>query len=500
MAHLPKNAAIAEKYIADIDALLSTSSASSDREVDSPKEKSDWNSNWQKPSQIGKDVEKMQPQHRLEYLDGLRGFAALLVYILHYQNLTHSTTEDADLQRAFGGDGKYHMATLPGIRLLFTGGHFAVTTFFIISGYVLTSGPLRSLQAGNTTKLVDSVSSALFRRWFRLFIPCAVTTFFWMTSWHLFGVKTVHEHQTTYSGEIWHWYLDFKNYSFFFTDNYFSKYNFHLWSIPLEFRGSVLVYTAILAFRRLRNGTRLACEAALVFYFIYICDGWYCALFMMGMLLADIDLLKEQENLPETLTRLIPEQTWVYVLLMASSIYLGGVPSVSDNMDWLRTQPGWYWLSFLKPQAMYDGRWMFRFLASTFAMISIPRIRPLKSFFETDFCRYLGKISYAFYLIHGNVLFSLGDRLYAISGRIREHHALTAPGWQNYLALPGNGPLGMEANFLAPQLILLPFTLWLADIVTRLIDDPSVKFAQWLYRFVLVEDKVPVKRRADQIV
>ena len=39
----------------------------------------------------------------------------------------------------------------------------------------------------------------------------------------------------------------------------------------------------------------------------------------------------------------------------------------------------------------------------------------------------------------------------------------------------------MEIAFLAPNLILLPLTLWMAEIVTRLVDEPSVKFAQWFY-------------------
>jgi hypothetical protein len=43
------------------------------------------------------------------------------------------------------------------------------------------------------------------------------------------------------------------------------------------------------------------------------------------------------------------------------------------------------------------------------------------------------------------------------------------------------GPLGLEPSFLAPHLILLPFTLWVAEVVTKLIDEPSVRFVAWLY-------------------
>jgi hypothetical protein len=35
-----------------------------------------------------------------------------------------------------GYDGKYYFACLPGIRTLFSGGHFAVSVFFVLSGYI----------------------------------------------------------------------------------------------------------------------------------------------------------------------------------------------------------------------------------------------------------------------------------------------------------------------------------------------------------------------------
>jgi len=51
--------------------------------------------------------------------------------------------------------------------------------------------------------------------------------------------------------------------------------------------------------------------------------------------------------------------------------------------------------------------------------------------------------------------------------------------------LPKTGPLGLEVSFLVPHIILLPFTIWVADLVTRGVDDPTVRFSQWLYRKTL---------------
>ncbi|RAL14176.1 uncharacterized protein BO97DRAFT_404536 [Aspergillus homomorphus CBS 101889] len=311
-----------------------------------------------------------------------------------------------------------------------------------------------------------------------------------MTFLHVFRVKTVPELQGSYGAELWNWYAEFKNFSFIFRgggEPWFT-YNFHSWSIPVEFRGSIIVYSALLAFSRCRRFMRLACEAGLVFYFLYIADGWFGALFMSGMLLCDLDQLAARDQLPDFFLMLEPYREVIFPGLLAISLYLGGVPSHGWEVQILRESPGWYYLSFLKPQAVFDQKWFYLFWAATFLVACLPRMPWLKRFFETPFNQYLGRISFAFYLVHGPVLWVLGDRLYAAVGWARDSHASNCPGWINRLPLPRVGPLGLEVSFLVPQLILLPVTLWLAEIVTKWIDEPSVRLAQWLYRRTLGND------------
>jgi peptidoglycan/LPS O-acetylase OafA/YrhL len=184
-----------------------------------------------------------------------------------------------------GYNGSHYFACLPVVRTFFTGGHFAVSVFFVISGYVLSAKPLALIHANEYTKLGDNLASALFRRWLRLFIPIAVVTFLYMTSWHLFGVWTVSPvHEPTYRKELWKWYTEFKNFTFVFRtggETWFT-YNFPTWSIPVEFRGSIAVYTTLMAFSRCTKNARLLGEVALIFYFMYIADGWFGATFIAG--------------------------------------------------------------------------------------------------------------------------------------------------------------------------------------------------------------------------
>lgn len=428
---------------------------------------------------------KSSKLRRTAYLDGVRGFAAFLVYWLHHELWSHESLQaDRKLESSWGSDGQYYLASFPGIRTFFTGGHFAVATFFVLSGYVLSTKPLALINADDHSTLGDALASGLFRRWLRLYLPIICTTFFLLSSWHVFGILADFIPESSYRAEIWKWYLELKNFTYIFRlggDPRFF-YHKHTWSIPIEMRGSIVIYTALLAFSRLTRKARFCCEGALVVYFLYVADGAHYAMFMAGMFICDLDYLFAEDTSPTWSAGWERIKAPFFHVLLMISIYLGGVPSYSSSMDFLRDSPGWYYLSWLKPQAVLDPKWFYLFYAATILVFTVPRIAWLKRFFESRFCQYLGRISYMFYLLHGPILWSLGDRLYAAVGWSKESHALTIPGWSGLLPIPAFGPLGMELSFFAPHLIILPVTLWMAEVTTTLVDDTSIAFCAWLYK------------------
>lgn len=434
-----------------------------------------------------------KPLRRTAWLDGLRGFAAFTVYWHHHHLWPHP---NGYYETAFGWEGKHYFVALPFVRNFFSGGHFAVAIFFVISGYVLSVKSLSLIQKGDFLNSGDSVGSALFRRWLRLYIPVIAVTFLWCSQWHWTKLWTSFgEPRGSYRDEIWTWYSLFKNYSFvFLTGNVYEfplMYHAHAWSIPIEFKGSIIIYTALSAFSRCTRNARLWCEVGLMFYFMYIVDGWYGALFMSGMFLCDLDLLAVAGQLPSIFTRLEGFKEFIFFHLFIASLWLGGVPSYDGEKDILPKSPGWMWLSHLKPQAVFDAKWFYLFWAAFFLVASVPRLPRLKQFFETRFCQYLARISFALYLVHGPVIWILGDRLYAATGFVRPEHKEHIPEWVNAFPLSTKGVLGFELAFLAPQLILLPVTLWLAEIVTKLFDEPSVKISSWLYKKTLAPAPPP---------
>lgn len=424
------------------------------------------------------------------WLDGLRGFAAFLVYLHHNQLWAHYLKGNLVFEGGYGYEGRHYFAALPFVRLFFSGGHFAVATFFVISGYVLSVKALTLIQKNQQGSAADNVASALFRRWLRLYIPIIGVTLFLITFRHATKIRVeMKELKSTYREELVNWYYTFKNFSFVFSDNVFpftDLYSPHAWSIPVEFKGSIVVYTSLLAFSRCTKNARLWCETGLIFYFLYIADGWYGALFMAGMLLCDLELLSQNDQLPRFFTRLSSFKEFIFFHLLIIGLYLAGVPSLDspnvDSLKLLTKTPGWVWLSRLKPQAVFDAKWFYLFWAATLVVASTPRLPLLRRFFETPVCQYLARISFALYLVHGLMIWIVGDRLFAASGLMRPAYKDNLPGWIGKFPLPKGGPMGLELAFWVPQFILIPANFYVAEIVTKVIDEPSVKLANWAYR------------------
>lgn len=125
------------------------------------------------------------------WLDGLRGWAAFNVAIVHLTVYTHDWAE-----LCYGIEllPNYYLTspiTWPFIRLIFSGGHFAVMLFFHISGYVLTRRLVSMMHEGPSRhdEVVDGVHSAIVRRPFRLFLPVVWSTLTWAIIWHVTGIE-----------------------------------------------------------------------------------------------------------------------------------------------------------------------------------------------------------------------------------------------------------------------------------------------------------------------
>ncbi|KAH9832799.1 acyltransferase [Teratosphaeria destructans] len=420
------------------------------------------------------------------WLDGLRGFAAFLVYFHHNQAWAHlHHSQNQWFENAWGFHGEYWLSAFHGIRMFFSGGHYAVATFFVISGYVLSTSILRKIHRGDYDGLARNLSSALFRRWIRLFLPVLATTFLWMTSWHALGwCVRPFVRQENYAAELAKWFGEVKNYMFIYDDNPFPwlYWNLHTWSIPFEFRGSMAIYTVTLGLASATKTARIFCSLALMFYFMYMVEAWYLSFFLAGMLICDLDLMAEANDLPLPLEafrqKVKPHKVAFYTGCFVVSVLLGGVPLANDSFEQFKTEPLWGYIAFLKPAPLKQHKWFYLFWAATLLVISVPRIPWLKAFFNSRFCQYLGRVSYSLYLVHGPLIWTVGNIVYQVVGFEKDGEN---DSFWNLLPLPKGGPMGFEPAFWIAQLVVMPATFWVANIVTVTMDEPSVRLAKWAF-------------------
>jgi peptidoglycan/LPS O-acetylase OafA/YrhL len=242
------------------------------------------------------------------WLDGMRGLAAFFVYIRHFGAIHHP-----DIQPGFGSsDSNRYITQLPFIRLLVSGPAM-VALFFIISGYALSWGPLKSIHGGAVDKSLERLSSATFRRAMRLFLPGIVSTFFvmlcislsmydrghraWASNDDVPGFKEPQPpmwRKDPFSVQFWDWVRSSWQWINIWQQNGHA-YNPHLWTLSVEFRSSIALFMVLLALARTRAVWRLAGLGGMVMY-CYYTSAWAEWLFFAGAFLAQVKMIQDERQ------------------------------------------------------------------------------------------------------------------------------------------------------------------------------------------------------------
>jgi peptidoglycan/LPS O-acetylase OafA/YrhL len=435
----------------------------------------------------------------------MRGVAAFLVYIRHFAAATHP-----DIQYGWGTDGGYHnIIHLPFLHLL-TAGPAMVALFFIISGYALSLGPLRAMHNQSVETALIRLSSATFRRAARLFLPGVASTFIIMlcialglydkgfASMNTEDMTGFHEPQPPMVNHepfsfqfglwfviTWRW-LDIWN-----PQNHL--YDVHLWTLPVEFRSSVILFMALVAFARTRPRIRLGMLFGCIVYCHYT-NAWEGWLFFAGSLLAQLKMLQEEANSSsppfsiseingnlkeEKLEKPTSKRDHARLVMFVAGLYLLSSPDIMfypsetpSESSTVSCAPGYCILSSLLPKGWPEP---FRFPHCIGAFLAVyatssSHISTLRSLFDNSFSVYLGKISFALYLVHGPVVHMLGFWLVPLCWK-----------WSGKETL-----LHKEMGFGVAFVVVTVVVVWAADIFWRAVDQKCVAFARWCEQFVMV--------------
>ncbi|ETI24473.1 hypothetical protein G647_03842 [Cladophialophora carrionii CBS 160.54] len=408
--------------------------------------------------------------HPTAYLDALRGYAALIVFFYH----------------SFPLPSIWVFQNLFFLRVLFRGGPGMVAIFFVISGYVLSYRILVMTHNRDPAKLLDCLASSTFRRWLRLYGSTGVATFVAMAFTQL-GWFRPHatERKDTLHDQLWDWFNDWLYSSDPFAPlqgwidggAFGSRYLYQMWTIPVEYRGSMVVFVFCAASCKLSTRSRwiaLWTVALLAYYWRAV----YVAEFLAGTFIADLALLRHPERvigklLPQAETSekqpTAPPGWWQAhavasklgcIVMCTAGLFLLNQPDDPDTnpeipYPWpylLRLVPSWY------GEAMYTfwvsiGAILLVFALDNYPALQIP--------FNWSFSQYLGDLSFGIYCMHIIVVESL-------------FKPILNPWREKTL---GEGYLACFAI----EAVATICVLWMADQFTRA-DKMVVRLGRWLQR------------------
>ncbi len=323
---------------------------------------------------------------RFIYLDGLRGYAAFAVFIGHFLG----TFYPIPIPNVAGERLLVPLLELPLVRL-FLNGQFAVCVFFVLSGFVLTH---KFFVTHQHLPLL-----AITKRYFRLVVPILGSILIAYIILKLGWFKNQQAAQlslSTWAASAYQFKPNFGQALYqAFVDVFGQQqyraiwYNPVLWTMKVEFFGSMLVFGLVLILgllKRLGHWPALVVFglAALMFWHTYYLGFVIGALFAYGAAQGWLQWLGQRLNVRRT------------ALLLS----LGGVMFIDYYYPSL-SSPG-YQIAALTLGA-----------ASLMASCLLwPRLQEILSLSAS---RFLGHNSYALYLMHFIVLMSFSSWLYVMA-------------------------------------------------------------------------------------
>jgi peptidoglycan/LPS O-acetylase OafA/YrhL len=307
------------------------------------------------------------------------------------------------------------------------------------------------------------------------------------------AVREFHQYRLeTFYEQFWDWaWRMFEFIHVWSFDQYGGStgYDLHLWTIPLEFRASMLLFLMQIGLARVRTWIRWFC----LFMFAWFSlrnNRWEIILFISGMLLAELDLIRiARRNAPSNAPTSSPLPTsWVgssekasqakkrgsslkkyfWIGFALCALYLMSQPD-SDSAD----TPGFRYLASLIPE-WFDDKYRFWQGMGSIMLVLATNFSPiLQRPFNTAFVQYFGKISYAIYLVHGPMLHTAGYNIMRWAWGITGHKTQG-----QYVS-----------GFALSAVFVVPLVIWAADLFWRFFDAPTVRFAKWVETKCIVKEE-----------
>ena len=375
----------------------------------------------------------------LAYLDGIRGVAAFGVFLHHFCLAFYTAYFNFYVSSAHL-PGNLELWYGKSVFSVITNGNFFVCIFFVLSGFVLS-------QKYFSTQSLEDIISGAQRRFFRLYIPVAftITISCLLVITHLYynRAASVVAHSEWWFGPFITYpdciaaYKDCMLYrTMFFGD---STFDTTLWTMSIEFFGSLLVF----AYLALTHGIRNRVAALLIMLvYCYLTDSVFICGFVLGISLNYI--IVHQGKLNKYLVMLGAPALFLF------SLFLGSFPSTGDRSGTIFEHMG---------HSLYDYTGWFHIIGGYLLVLSFTLSIRMQKIISMRLFRFLGYISFSLYLLHPLVMSSIGS----------------------YVFLKMYKGLGYNHTVVLVFGICTAVTVAASWLMARYIDNPGTKFARYVY-------------------
>jgi len=337
---------------------------------------------------------------------------------------------------------------------------------------------------GKVENALMTMSSSTFRRFFRLYAPVFVVTFIMQIMLllgmfedgrrHFDGRPIPPRSDSGILGQaklFWEWWMQAVN-VFKFDPDYPDQFDGNIWTIPIEFRCSMVLFLVAIGLARVKTHLRLAA--------VVLCMGWALnavhweiVLFLMGLLLAQLDILYAarkaanegslEKSEPTTKSR----KAWLWIPYMFVTLYLCSIPWHHDGA-W-----GWQILGALDPfpRNFIFSTW--QVVGATMMVISALHCKPVQAFLNWSPIQYLGHVSYALYLVHGTLV-----KLCTYSLKWDMYDA-----WKDrYQSQDDLDRLHMKCFWIS-FLVFISSLIVVSDVFMRAVDQPCVNWGRKIWEY-----------------
>ena len=364
------------------------------------------------------------PPKRIEFLDSIRGLAAMFVLLFHSSIF-------------YWPEGFYDFIHFPIINVFFDG-HAAVVMFFVLSGFVL-SRPYLNPDNPRTVFL----PTFYLRRYTRIWIPwffvfcfsAAVVRYFFL------DYETVPPYERVEVRQSWHYPLTISG-----ALRQMALINLPLpanvpdllpqnWTLGIELKASLLLPFFIFCAR----GRRAASLLAIAILLMIVSPHGYYVSFVLGVALARFcDPIVARLS---TLPRYVPWIVFVIGILFYQSLHVA--------MDIVRL-----------PEAARGYFWCLSSVGCVLILVVVLSCAGMHKVLEHRSLVFLGRISYSIYLLHILVLLCVQPLIV---------YSLNFMGITRAIILL---PVSLGVNIFC--------TLVLATLTHRFVEVPSIDFGHWL--------------------